>query len=89
MSPPVVAAEPEVAVGLATDRDERVVASGEHVGLDLALGGALHAGVVATAQTAVGGDHDVARRVDLVATDEQRRLGPRAAAARSLTTSVI
>ena len=55
----LVAAEPEVALGLATDGDHRVVATLQHVGLDLALGGALHAGVVATAQTAVGGDDDV------------------------------
>ena len=55
----LVAAEPEVALGLATDGDDRVVAALQHVGFDLALGGALHAGVVAAAQTAVGGDHDV------------------------------
>ena len=86
----LVAAEPEVALGLATDGDHRVVATLQHVGFDLALGGALHAGVVAAAQTAVGGDDDVGDVAD-------RRRDRRAtvttvdppAAARSLTTSVI
>src|SRR5262249_54368242 len=71
----LVAAEAEVALGLATDGHECVTAAGEHVGLDLALGGALHVGVVATAQTTVGGDHDVADLLDLVATLQQRRTG--------------
>ena len=69
-----VAAEPEVRLGLAPDRDDRVALAGQHVGLDLALGGALHAGVVAAAQAAVGGDHDVAGGPDLAAAGEQRRV---------------
>ena len=69
----VVATEAEVVVGLATDGDDRVAVTGQHVGLDLALGGALHAGVVAAAQPTVGGDDDVTGRLDFVATDEQRR----------------
>ena len=59
----LVAAEAEVALGLATDGDDRVVLAGEHVGLDLALGGALDAGVVAAAQAAVGADDDVGSRL--------------------------
>src|SRR5690606_25443655 len=69
-----IAAEPEVRLGLAADRDDRVVLAGQHVGLDLAFGGALDTGVVAAAEAAVGGDHDVAGRLDFVAPAEQRRL---------------
>jgi hypothetical protein len=74
-----VPAEAEVSLGLPADRDDRVVLAGEDVGFDLALGGALHTGVVAAAQTAVGSDDDVAGVLDLVATGQQRRVGRRSA----------
>jgi hypothetical protein len=68
----VVAAEAEVPLGLPTDGDDRVVLAGEDVGLDLALGRTLDAGVVAAGEPAIGGDHDVRRRLDDVSPGEHR-----------------
>ena len=55
---------------------DQVLPAVEDVGLDLALGGPLDAGVVPAAQSAIGGDGDVARRRDRLATGEQRRVRP-------------
>ena len=55
----LVSTETEVHLGLATDRDDGVVQTSEHICLDLALRGTQHASVVATAQTAIRRHDDV------------------------------
>ena len=68
----LVAAEVEVPGALATDRDDHVLPTVHDVGLHFPFGGPLHAGVVPAAQPAIGGEGDVARRRDRLASGEQR-----------------
>ena len=56
----------------AVDEVSFEIRPGQHVGLDLTLGGALHAGVVSAAQSTVGGDGHVAGGLDVAAPAEQR-----------------
>jgi len=56
-----VAAKLEIALGLATHWHDGVLLACNDIGLHFTFGGAQHTGVVAAAQTAVGGNGDVAR----------------------------
>ncbi len=71
----LVATEAEVALSLAADGDHRIVAALQYVGLDLALGSPLHTGVVAAAQSTVGGDHHIGGGLYLLPRSQQGRLG--------------
>ena len=65
-------AETEVALGLASDGEERTFATQPRVLAHLRLGGADDGGVVPAAQPAVGGDHDLRGAADLVPRHEHR-----------------
>src|SRR6185436_8755655 len=73
-----VVAETEIALGLAARRDDHGLASLRPLGADVGLGGADHGGVVRTAETAIGREHDLADTARLQPRHEQRIVRTRA-----------